>query len=57
MNQLASDIGNLLTAPFVGEIDLIQLFWIIGAVLVIAALWFFILEHMRQAGQVVGEAL
>jgi hypothetical protein len=49
MEQLFSDIGAMLTAPFVGEVDLVQLFLIVGLVIVFAAVWFLVLQHIMLA--------
>jgi len=50
MGQLWTDIVNLIKAPFVGDLDLWQLFMVVGAVIIFAALWVFILNHIRLAG-------
>lgn len=39
----------LLKAPFVGQLDLLHLFLIVGLVLIFAAAWVFILNHIRLA--------
>jgi hypothetical protein len=51
MQQLISDIGAMLSAPFVGDVDLIQLFLIVGLVIVFAAIWFLVLQHIALAGE------
>lgn len=53
MQQLAADIGAILKAPFVGQLDLIHLFLIVGLVLIFAASWVFILNHIRIAAEAV----
>lgn len=49
MRKLWEDIVGLLKAPFVGQLDLIQLFLLTGLVIVFAGLWFIMLHHMRVA--------
>lgn len=49
MTKLWKDIVGLLKAPFVGQVDLIQLFLITGAVIVFAGLWFIMLHNLRRA--------
>lgn len=49
MQALFDDIGAILTAPFAGPLDLKQLFLIVGAVLLFATAWAFILYHIRLA--------
>lgn len=51
MLQLWNDIVAILKAPFVGNLDLIQLFLVVGAILIIAAAWVFILNHVRMAAE------
>lgn len=48
MKKLWAEIMALLKAPFVGELDLIQLFLVTGVVIVSASLWFIMLHHMRH---------
>lgn len=48
MKKLFDDILGILKAPFVGELDLIQLFLVTGVVIVFAGLWFIMLHHMRH---------
>lgn len=51
MQALIEDLGNVLSEPFVGSVDLKQLFLIVGAVIVFAAVWFFVLQHMKSAAE------
>lgn len=51
MQQLLSDLGDMLAEPFVGEVDLTHLFLIVGAIIIFAAVWFFIIQHMQQAAE------
>lgn len=50
MSQLWTDVLGILKAPFAGDLDLISLFLVVGAVLIFALLWAFILNHVRLAG-------
>jgi hypothetical protein len=49
MLQLWTDILDILKAPFVGDLDLIHLFLLIGVVLIFAAAWFMIMDHLLKA--------
>lgn len=49
MGKLISDVFAILKAPFVGELDLLHLFLIVGVVLIFAIAWVFILGHIRMA--------
>lgn len=49
MSKLWADIKNLLTAPLVGEVDSVQLWALVGVVLVSLIIWGFILRHVRLA--------
>ena len=49
MSKLWDDIANVLKAPFVGDLDLMQLFLLVGVVLLFATAWAFILYHLRLA--------
>lgn len=51
MQQLIQDFGNLLAEPFVGDVDLKHLFLIVGVVIIFAAVWFFIIQHMQSAAE------
>lgn len=48
MKKLWNDIVAILKAPFVGQVDLIQLFLLTGIVIVFAGLWFVMLHNMRH---------
>jgi hypothetical protein len=41
----------MLTAPFVGDVDLVQLFLIVGLVIVFAAVWFLVIQHITLAAE------
>lgn len=49
MQQVWDDITGTLKAPFVGSLDLVHLFFLVGLVIVFAALWALILNHVRLA--------
>lgn len=49
MQKLWDDMVAILKAPFVGELDLIHLFLIVGFVIIAAAAWALILNHVRIA--------
>lgn len=49
MRKLFDDVMAILKAPFVGQLDLLHLFLIVGLVLIFAAAWFFILNHIKLA--------
>lgn len=49
MKKLIDDVTAILKAPFVGQLDLIHLFLIVGLVMIFAAAWAFILGHIRMA--------
>lgn len=44
---LTTEIGAILTAPFAGQLDLTQLFLIVGAVLIIAVVWAMIFQYIE----------
>lgn len=48
MKKLIDDVWGILKAPFVGQLDLVQLFLVTGVVIVFAGLWFIMLHHMRH---------
>lgn len=49
MNNIVKEMTDILKAPFVGELDTIHLFLLVGLVLIFAAAWAFILGHIRMA--------
>lgn len=49
MLKIWDDILDSLKQPFVGSLDLIHLFLLVGVVLVFSALWVLILNHVRLA--------
>jgi hypothetical protein len=55
MQQLMQDIGATLTTPFVGQLDLVHLFLLVGIVLVFAAAWVMVLHYVHMAASAVVE--
>lgn len=49
MQNLINDLTGFLRAPFSGPIDLKHLFLIVGLVMIFAAAWVFILNHVKLA--------
>lgn len=49
--QVWDDIINLLKAPFVGDVDIMHLFLLIGVVLVFILIWSMILNHIKIAAE------
>ena len=49
MVQLGNDILDILKAPFVGELDLIHLFLLVGIILIFIGIWALILNHIHIA--------
>lgn len=49
MQNLINDVMAILKAPFTGKLDMLHLFLIVGLVLIFAAAWAFILNHIRMA--------
>lgn len=49
MRKLWDDVSGILKAPFVGQLDMMHLFLIVGLVLIFATAWVFILRHIRMA--------
>lgn len=50
MNTIKSvwqNVINLIEAPFVGELDLVHLFLLVGIVLIFVAVWAVILHYVR----------
>jgi hypothetical protein len=41
----------MLSAPFVGSLDLEHLFLLVGIVILFAAIWALILNHVRMAAE------
>jgi hypothetical protein len=54
--SLATDVKDTLTAPFVGQLDLVHLFLLVGLVLVFAAAWVMVLHYVHMAASAVAEA-
>jgi len=46
MDDLIDDATSILTAPFVGSLDLAHLFLLVGVVMVIIAMWVLILHSV-----------
>lgn len=53
--QLWQDIVDLIKQPFIGQVDLEQLFLLVGLVLVFVAGWIIILQHIKDAGMEIVE--
>lgn len=51
MSALWSDLVAIIKAPFVGDLDLVHLFLLVGLVIVFVVAWFLILEHIRDAAR------
>jgi hypothetical protein len=51
MQKLWQDIKDILTAPFVGSLDIVHLFLLIGLILVFLSAWAMILRHVALAAQ------
>ena len=49
MQKLWADIRNLLTAPLAGEVDAVQIWSLVGVVIISLVIWGFILRHIRIA--------
>lgn len=49
MKKLIDDVTAILKAPFVGQLDLLHLFLIVGLVLIFAGAWVFMLNHIKLA--------
>lgn len=47
MKNAWNGIMDILRAPFVGELDLIHLFLLVGIVLIFAAIWAVVLHYVR----------
>lgn len=48
MNMI-EEMRSFLAAPFSGRLDLTHLFLIVGLVIIFAAAWVFILNHIKMA--------
>lgn len=49
MQKLWTDIKNLLAAPLAGEVDSVQIWSLVGVVLISLVIWGFILRHIKLA--------
>lgn len=49
MQKLWSDIKGILTAPLAGEVDAVQIWTLVGVVLISLFVWGFILRHIKLA--------
>jgi hypothetical protein len=49
VQKLWTEIKNLLTAPLAGEVDSVQIWALVGVVLISLFIWGFILRHIRLA--------
>ena len=50
MAQVWDDILAMLKAPFVGDLDLLHLFLLVGVVIVFAAIWAVIMHYITHIG-------
>lgn len=57
MQQIWEGIVEMVTTPFVGDVDIAHIFLLIGLVLVFIFLWVLILRYIRLAGETVAEAV
>lgn len=49
MQKLWQDIKGILTAPISGEVDAVQIWALVGVVLISLLIWGFILRHIKLA--------
>lgn len=49
MEKLYEDIKTMLAEPFVGNLDILHLFLLVGLVIVFAILWNMVLGHIALA--------
>lgn len=49
--KIADDMSDIAKAPFVGDLDLVHLFLLVGVVIVAIIAWGFILNHIKLAAQ------
>lgn len=49
MEKLYEDIKTLITEPFVGQLDILHLFLLVGLVIVFAILWNMVIGHIALA--------
>lgn len=47
--KIWDEIKRLLTAPLAGEVDAVQIWSLVGVVLISLVLWAFILRHIKLA--------
>ena len=47
MSDVWNRVMGMLKAPFVGDLDILHLFLLVGIVLIFAALWAVILHYVR----------
>ena len=51
MRKLWEDIKGILTAPLAGEVDAVQIWSLVGVVIISLIIWGFILRHIKLAAQ------
>lgn len=49
IKQVWANVIGMLEAPFVGELDLVHLFLLVGVVLIFIAVWAVVLHYVRLA--------
>ncbi len=49
MQDFWDGLTSILSAPFVGDLDLMHLFVLVGVVLIMIAAWVLILNHVKLA--------
>lgn len=47
MRRLWDDLFAMLKAPFVGNLDVLHLFFLVGVVLIFAMIWAVVLHYVR----------
>lgn len=57
MLQLWDDIVQMVTTPFVADVDIWHIFLLIGLVLVFIVIWVLILRYVRLAAEAASEAV
>ena len=51
--EIVEDVRAMVEAPFVGSLDLTQIFLLTGIVLVFILAWILILAHVRAAAETI----
>lgn len=53
--QILDNMLNVLKTPFVGELDLVHLFLLVGVVIFFIVVWGIILHHMKLAASALAD--